>query len=286
MSENITHTDGTFMGPYGKKIYHQAWIPERTPRAVLLLTHGLKEHSRRYGNLVQYFTPLGYAIYGYDQPGHGRSGGTRTYIDDFQELTDILQLFVEKVQSWQPDIPLFMYSHSFGTLISLTVLPDHQKDFRGAIFSGTVFSIPEGTSPLFIIVGKFFSKILPKLRILPIDVEGISRDPRVIQDYRDDPLVFPGKTTARLGAEIIKAIKRARVRASEIGLPTLILQGSEDRVVDPQGAHDLYRMISSPDKTLNVYQGYFHELHNEPEPERKKVFEDVETWLERQLSTL
>jgi alpha-beta hydrolase superfamily lysophospholipase len=285
MSENIIHTEGVLMGPNDKKIYHQAWMPEGDPRAVLLLIHGLKEHSGRYSNLVQYFASRGFAIYGYDLPGHGRSEGTRTYINDFQEYTDTHQTYTRKVKAWQPEIPIFLYGHSLGTLISLTVLPDHQTDFRGAVFSGALFTIPKGTSPLLVSMGKIFSKLLPKLRMLPINVEGISRNPQVIHDYREDPLVFQGKTTARLGAEILKAMQHAQNRVSEISLPTLILQGSEDRLVDPQGADELYRMLSSPDKTLKIYQGYYHELHNEPEAERKKVFQDIEIWLDRHLSS-
>lgn len=285
MIENTTHREGTLKGLYGKKIYHQAWVPEGTPRAVLLLVHGLKEHSGRYGNLVDHFTPLGYAIYGYDQPGHGRSGGTRTYIDEFREFTETLNTYTQLVKERQPGIPIFLYGHSLGTLISLAHLPDHQRDYQGAIFSGTLFSIPQGTSPITIMMGKVFSSILPKMRILPVDEEGLSRDPQVVDDYRQDPLVFGGKTTARLGVEMLNTLQVVQDLAREIRLPTLILQGSADRLVDPGGAQNLYKVINSPDKTLHMYEGYYHELHNEPADERRRVFQDIETWLRRQLSS-
>ncbi len=123
------------------------------------------------------------------------------------------------------------------------------------------------------------------MRILPVDEEGISRDLQVVDDYREDPLVFGGKTTARLGMEMLKTLQQVQDLASEIRLPSLILQGSADRLVDPGGAQNLYEVINSPDKTLHVYEGYFHELHNEPADERRRVFQDIENWLEGQLSS-
>ncbi|MFO7942871.1 MAG: alpha/beta hydrolase [Anaerolineales bacterium] len=285
MSKGIIHTEGTYQEPHGKEIFHQAWTPRESPRGILLILHGLKEHSGRFVNMVDYFVPAGFAIYGFDLPGHGRSGGTRTYIHKFQEYVDILQFFSQKVRDRHPQTPIFLYGHSLGTLISLAHLLEDQTNYRGAILSGSLFTIPEETSPLLISLGKVLSTLLPKLRILPIDMEAISRDPNVVKEYREDPLVFQGNTTARLGAEMMKAIQKVQDRAHEIKLPILILQGGLDRLVDPFAAESLFQTISSPDKTLKVYEGYFHELHNEPHDDRIKVFQDLMTWLDRQLST-
>ncbi|MBS3752996.1 MAG: lysophospholipase [Anaerolineales bacterium] len=284
-SKGIIHSEGTYRGPHGKEIFYQAWTPRESPRGILLIVHGLKEHSGRFVNLVDYFIPAGFAIYGFDLPGHGRSAGTRTYIQKFQEYVDVLQNFSQKVQDRHPLTPVFLYGHSLGTLISLALLLEDQTNYRGAILSGPLFTIPEDTSPLLISLGKILSTLLPKLRVLPIDVEAISRDPNVIKEYREDPLVFQGNTTARLGAEMMKAIQEVQDRAHEIKLPILILQGGLDRIVDPLAAESLYQTVSSADKTLNVYEGYFHELHNEPHHDRVKVFQDIMIWLDRQLTT-
>lgn len=284
-SKGIIHSEGTYQGPHGKEIFYQAWTPGESPRGILLIVHGLKEHSGRYVNLVDYFVPAGFAIYGFDLPGHGRSAGTRTYIQKFQDYVDVLQNFSQKVRDLHPRTPVFLYGHSLGTLISLALLLEDQTNFRGAILSGPLFTIPEETSPLLISLGKILSTLLPKLRVLPIDVEAISRDPNVIKEYREDPLVFQGNTTARLGAEMMKAIQKVQDRAHEIKLPILILQGGLDRLVDPLAAESLFQTVSSPDKTLKVYEGYFHELHNEPHDDRVKVFQDIVIWLDRQLTT-
>ena len=106
----------------------------------------------------------------------------------------------------------------------------------------------------------------------------MSRDPAVVQAYVNDPLVFHGKTTARLAAETMRAMQRVTAEAGTITLPIMTLQGSADRLVNPGNARFLYNAVSSADKTLKEYEGLCHEAHNEPEC--ATVLQDVETWLE------
>jgi alpha-beta hydrolase superfamily lysophospholipase len=138
--------------------------------------------------------------------------------------------------------------------------------------------IPDNITPAIIQVGKVLSTLLPKFRLIPLEAEGVSSDPAVVQAYINDPLVYRGKTTARLAAEILKAMQRVMKQAGQITLPVLIVQGSADRIVSPEGARMLYDAIQSPDKTIKVYDGFYHEVYNEPG--RGQVLRDVETWLE------
>ncbi len=90
--------------------------------------------------------------------------------------------------------------------------------------------------------------------------------------------MFRGKATARLAAELMAAIKAVPQAARRITLPTLVLQGTADPIVDPGDAPLLFeRLLGSVDKTLHHYPGLFHEVHNEPE--QLKVFNDVSAWL-------
>ncbi len=107
------------------------------------------------------------------------------------------------------------------------------------------------------------------------------RDPAVVKAYLNDPLVFRGKMTARLGAELLGAMVRIVAEANRITLPILILQGGADRLVDPSGAQKLYEKVASLDKKLIVYDGFYHEVFNEPQHDR--VLSDVEQWLEGHL---
>ena len=114
-------------------------------------------------------------------------------------------------------------------------------------------------------MGKLLSRIAPKVGVLALDATAISRDPAVVKAYADDPLVFHGKTPARLAAEMLKAMMRVTAETDKITLPFIVVQGSEDKLVDPAGAQMLYDKAGSKDKTLKIYKGLYHEVHNEPE---------------------
>ncbi len=279
----MKHIDGNFKGVGSASIYYQAWLPDGNVTAILLLVHGLGEHSGRYMNHVNHYVPLGYAVYGLDHLGHGRSDGPRECIDGFADFTDPLTLYCQMVKSRHPGKPVFIFGHSMGGLITCCHLLDHQTDFAGAILSAPAIKVSDSISPLTIIIGKILSRIAPKAGVLALDATGISRDPEVVDAYLKDPLVFHGKTPARLAAEMLKAMMRVSEAADQITLPFIVIQGSEDKLVDPSGAQMLYDKAGSRDKTLKVYEGLYHEVHNEPE--RSEMFKDVEAWLSARVSS-
>ena len=278
----MRHEDGFFTGVRGVEIYYQCWLPEDEPRAVLLIVHGLAEHSGRYMNVVNHFVPLGYAVYGIDYLGHGKSDGPRVYVKEFNDYIDTLSVYVDMVRKWQPGKPSFLLGHSMGALIGALFLPDHQAELAGAILSGPSVKVPSNASPITISMVELLATLLPKAGLLQLEAAGVSRDPAVVQAYVSDPLVYTGKTTARLTHEILKAMQRITAEVSKITLPVLIVQGSADRLVDSDGARMLYGAVSSVDKTIKIYDGLYHEVFNEPEHDQ--VLGDVEAWLEPRLS--
>ncbi|HOT92166.1 MAG TPA: lysophospholipase [Anaerolineae bacterium] len=277
----MEHREGFFRGVRDAQIYYQAWLPETECKAVLLIVHGLAEHSGRYMNVVNHFVPLGYAVYGLDHIGHGKSEGTRVYVKRFADYTDTLKIYFDMVRGWHPDKPIFLVGHSMGGLIGAAYLLEHQNELAGAVLSGPLIKAAGEISPTIIFMGKLLSALTPKAGLLGLNAEGVCRDPAVVQAYVNDPLVYTGKTTARLAAELIAATQRVADEAPKITLPLLIVQGSEDKLVDPVGAEVLYDKVSSPDKTLKIYEGFYHEVFNEPE--RAQVLKDVEAWLEKHL---
>jgi len=277
----MKHQEGFFKGVRGANIYHQSWLPEGEPRAVLLIVHGLAEHSGRYANVVNHFVPLDYAVYGIDHFGHGKSEGRRVHVERFDDYTSTLKVYFDKIREWQPNKPIFLVGHSMGGLIGAVYLLDHQDELAGAVLSGPAVKIPDHVTPAMLIVGKMLSALIPKFGLLPLDAVGVSRDPAVVQAYVSDPLVHRGKMTARLAAEMLKAMQTVTGQATRITLPILIVQGSADRLVNPAGAQMLYDAVSSADKEIKIYDGFYHEVFNEPEHD--KVLHDVETWLEAHL---
>jgi acylglycerol lipase len=279
----MEHQEGTFKGVRDADIYYQYWLPAGEPKAILLIVHGLAEHSGRYMNVVNHFVPLGYGVYGIDHLGHGRSDGTRVHVERFEDYTDTLKIYSDMVRQWQPDKPLFLVGHSMGGLIGVVYVLDHQDELTGAVLSGPSVKVPDDVSPVTVLLGRLLSALMPRAGLLGLEAEGVSRDPAVVEAYVNDPLVHTGKATARLAAELLKAMARVTAEAARITLPILLVQGSADRLVDPGGARMLHDTVSSEDKQIEIYEGFYHEVFNEPE--HNQVLRDVETWLERYLGS-
>ena len=281
--ETMEHQEGFFKGARDTRIFYQAWLPNGDPKGILIVVHGLAEHCGRYMNLVNHFVPQGYAVYGMDHIGHGKSNGARVYVHRFEDLTDTLKTFFEMVKKWHPEKPVFLVGHSAGGLISAAYLLEHQSELTGAILSAPTIKVPQNISSPTIFFGRVFSTLIPKFGLIALDPTGVSRDPAVVEAYVNDPLVYNGKTTARLAAELLKAMQRVFAEGSRITMPILIIQGGKDRMVDPSGARMFYEKINSKDKTIKVYPELYHELFNEPE--RDQVLSYVEGWLEPHLAS-
>ena len=147
--------------------------------------------------------------------------------------------------------------------------------------SAPLLKVGSSVSPATIAMAKVLSAIAPKMGVAVLDASTISRDKAVVDAYVNDPLVYRGKTTARLGVELINTQQKLPDQLPKITLPVLIMYGSEDKLCDPEGSKMLYEKVGSKDKTLKVYDGLYHEIFNEPEHE--KVMADMETWLSARI---
>jgi len=274
----MQHIEGEFPGYQDLNLYYQCWLPSNKPRAILLVTHGLAEHSGCYLNLVNHFVPQGYAIYSFDYQGHGRSPGLPGHIERFSYYINDLQAFGDMVRKKHKDTKFFLLGHSMGGTIAITYAIAHQDGLDGLLVSGATLQVGASVSPVMIMAARILSRFLPKAGLDVIDATAISRDQDVVAAYVNDPLVYRGKIRARLGAELIKAIQKLPPQMAKIKLPILIMHGTADRLSEPKGSQILYQRVSSRDKTLKLYDGFYHEIFNEPG--RQQVFADIEAWLD------
>ncbi len=273
----MNRTEGYFNNGDTGRIYYQAWLPDTPVRAVLVVVHGLSEHSGRYIRLARHFVPQGYGIYGFDHTGHGRSEGRRQHVEHFAQFTDTLQSYCNKVKGWQAGVPLFLFSHSMGGLVACHYL------LAGGEATGVVFSAPcikayKNITPATVWLGQWLAVVAPRFRLLGIDRRSLSRDPAVLAACANDPLMCQGPFTVRLGVELLAAMHRIKSQAQKITVPFIVLQGSADRIVDPGGAQWLYANAGSVHKTLKIYPGLYHEVLHEPE--QGQVLQDVQGWLQ------
>jgi acylglycerol lipase len=277
----VKHKEGKFKGYKGLNLYYQCWLPDKSPKAVLLVVHGLAEHSGRYKNLVNYFVPKGYAVYALDHRGHGKSEGMRSYVDRFDDYLTDLKIFFDRVRKEHKDTKIFLVGHSLGATIGVPYAIEHQQELAGLILSGPTLVATTTVSPTLIAIAGVVSALLPKMGVTVLDASTISRDQAVVDAYVNDPLVFRGKIPARTGAELARMWKTLPEEMYKIKLPILIMQGTADQLANPESSKLLYERVSSKDKTLKLYDGFYHEIFNEPE--HKQVMADVEAWLKKHL---
>ncbi|MFH1775847.1 MAG: lysophospholipase [Chloroflexota bacterium] len=272
----MKHSEGRFKGGKNLNLYYQGWIPDRDPEATLVVVHGLAEHSGRYGNLVEYFVPRGYAVFSLDHRGHGKSEGLRGYVDRFADYLDDLKIFIDMVRG--QGTRAFLVGHSMGGTIATAYAVNHQHELAGLILSAPTLKLGSSVSRLDIIMARILSALLPKIGIAAIDAAAISRDKSVVEAYVSDPLVYRGRIRARLGSELIDMIeKKLPPQMSRINLPILIMHAASDRLSNPEGSQMLYELVNSKDKTMKNYEGLYHEIFNEPE--HGQVLADMENWL-------
>jgi alpha-beta hydrolase superfamily lysophospholipase len=274
----IKHETFDLAGLGGVNIFGQGWRPEGDPRAVLLIAHGLAEHSGRYQHVAEYFVGLGYAVYALDHRGHGRSGGVRADVVRFEDYLADLKTFLDVVKGREPGRRVFLIGHSMGGGIATLFAARYGADFDGLITSGASVKVEGNVSPLLVGLAKIIALLAPRLPAVPLEVEAVSRDPEVVARYRSDPLNYLGKVRARTGVQLLRAAGLIAAELPHITLPVLVLHGTADRLTDPAGSQMLYDGVSSTDKTLKFYDGLYHEVFNEPE--REQVLADVAAWLE------
>lgn len=275
------HHETTFSTSDNLKLYQQWWEPEKPLKAMVAIVHGLHEHSGRYAHVADHLTGAGYGVRTFDLRGHGKSEGIRGYTPSFDHFLDDLDIFMAQVRDWQPGKPLFLLGHSMGGLVVASYVVHRKPDLTGVLLSGAALRVSDDFSPFLIRISSLISKLFPKLSTIKLDSSFVSSDPDVVKRYQTDPLNYNGGTIARTGAEIISATRRLEPLMASFALPVLIMHGTYDRLTDPQGSVNFHNAAASEDKTLKLYNGFYHEIMNEPE--QMTVFNDITAWLDQRV---
>ena len=126
------------------------------------------------------------------------------------------------------------------------------------------------------------AKVLPKTPTARLDAHAVSRDPRVVERYEADPLVYHGRLRAGFAAAFARANQRIGRDIAKFELPVLLIHGGADTLVSPDASRWLAENVSSDDVTLDIYEGLYHEVLNEPE--RGRVIEDLVTWVQDHIA--
>ncbi len=273
--------EGSLTAPRCGQLYCRNWQAEGDCRAVVMIVHGMGEHCARYQPLAESLNNAGYAVCALDLPGHGRSEGTPGFQERFSDMVGAALALRDLIDEWYPGKPVFLLGHSMGGLISTLVLEGHQQRFQGGMLSGPAIQSPLQPGFFQFLIIRILSSVAPRSGVLQLDAEGVSRDPAVVKDYMEDPLVYHGKISARLVNELFAAMGEARERAGQITLPMLLMHGGSDAMTSPEGSEFLHQHIGSQDKTLRIYDGLFHEIFNEVEA--PQIYAEMIAWLDNHL---
>ncbi|MEO9600549.1 lysophospholipase [Parasphingorhabdus sp.] len=266
----------------GAQLYWQKWLPAGKPKALIMLVHGYAEHSGRYQYFAEHCLSKGYAVYAVDHWGHGQSDGTPGFVPEFSVFGDGVDQLLARAKEDFSDLPVMLVGHSMGGLISAAYLLKKQASFAACVLSGPAIKAAEEPSAFLKAVSGFLSRFFPKLGVLELDSDGVSRDTKVVADYLADPLVYNGKMGARLAAEMLNNMTSVQQNADQISLPLLLLHGEEDSLAGVEGSKFLNSHVSSTEKMLKIYPELFHEIFNEPE--KDQVLNDMTDWLDAHLS--
>ncbi|WP_323118636.1 alpha/beta hydrolase [Burkholderia alba] len=247
-----------------------AAAPLAPPRATVALVHGLAEHAGRYQALAERLNAAGIEVVSMDLRGHGRSPGERVWVDQFDHYLQDADALVASAA--RDDAPLFLMGHSMGGAIA-ALYAIERAAARGRTFAGLILSSPalapgRDVPRWMLSLSRFVSRVWPRFPALKIDAALLSRDQRVVDANRADPLVHHGAVPARTGAEILAAMERIERGRGTLRVPLLVYHGTEDKLTEPNGSRSFGAEAGSPDRTLTLYEGGFHETMADLERER------------------
>jgi acylglycerol lipase len=274
----MKHVEGTFTGVGDREIYWQAWLPEGERHTSVVIAHGASEHGGRYGHVVEELVPSGYAVYAIDHRGHGRSSGRRAVIDRLAYAVADLDTLIDRVTRDDDGRLPYLLGHSMGGCVAIAYAVEHQAKLAGLALSAPLAIVRAGAAQRALV--RVLAAVAPSLGVAGIDTATISRDPHEVRAYEQDPLVFHGKLQARTAVELADATATFPDRLPSLRLPLLVMHGAADRLVPAASAQLVYERAGSPDKTLKLYDGFYHELFNEPRAERARALADLSSWLD------
>lgn len=261
-------------------IFSREWKPESNTRAVIIIVHGLGEHSLRYEYTAKHFNNHGFAVIAFDLQGHGKSGGNRGYAS-FQQSYIEIDRAIKEAKTRYPGMPVFLYGHSLGASLVLIYAAQRKPMINGLIASAPCIRTASPITPFKLAVGKSSSYLFPTLALgNGLDRSGLSRDTSIVHAYINDPLVHD-RVTSKLGMDLVDSGFFLLQHAHEFTMPCLLMQGTADRIVDPDATFEFASKAPST-TTFKKWDGLYHELHNEPE--KDDVLKYVEDWIDKRIN--
>ncbi|MBB6285599.1 MULTISPECIES: alpha/beta hydrolase [unclassified Pseudomonas] len=292
------------------RLYVNQWLPDAPPKALLMLSHGMAEHSGRYARLAEALCGAGFGLYAPDQRGHGRTAdegtlGLYAEKDGWNKVVGDLASLNQHIGQQQPGLPIILLGHSMGSYIAQAYLLHHSASLNGAILSGSNFQPValyraarliaraerlrqgvRGRSALieFLSFGSFNKAFKPNRTAF----DWLSRDPVEVDKYINDPLCG-FRCTNQLWIDLLGGLQQISKASNLVqidpGLPILVMGGECDPVSEGKrlkSLADALREAGCQNLQLNIYPQARHEVFNETN--RDEVTADVLAWLDQVMT--
>lgn len=272
----------TFVASDGDNVVIQDWPlePGVRLRGVVILVHGLGEHAGRYDHVARQLNAWGFAVRGYDQCGHGESGGLPGSLPTDTRLLDDLADIVDSTRArMDKHTPLIVLGHSMGGLVAGRFVSLGIRQVDALVMSSPALN--PGLSAFQKLLVAVLPKLFPNLRVgNGLNASYISHDPAVVAAYQADKLVHD-RISARLARFIATAGPATVALAPQWKVPTLLMYAGEDKLVQPQGSRDFAAAAPAALVTTHCFENLYHEIFNELDA--APVFATLRQWLDERF---
>ncbi|KAL9338951.1 hypothetical protein Peur_067966 [Populus x canadensis] len=274
-----------FFGVRRNALFTRSWFPVTgQTKGILVIIHGLNEHSGRYAQFAKQLTSCNFGVYAMDWIGHGGSDGLHGYVPSLDHVVADTGALLEKIKSENPGVPCFLFGHSTGGAVVLKAAsyPNIEEMLEGIILTSPALRV-KPAHPIVGAVAPFFSLVIPKFQFKGANKRGfpVSRDPAALLAKYSDPLVYTGPIRVRTGHEILRISSYLLRNFKSVTVPFFVLHGTADKVTDPLASQDLYNEAASKFKDIKLYDDFLHDLLFEPE--REEVGQDIISWMEKKI---
>lgn len=263
----------TFFGQYWQ-------VPNA--KAIVILVHGMGEHSGRYADfVVPELNAAGYHVLSFDHFGHGKTPGKRGHCPNYEAVLNSVESAIAKAQGFfGNELPYFLYGHSMGGNVVANFILRRKHPFKGVILSSPMLRIAFEPPAWKMIAGNLLRNFYPGFQeSTGLDGSAISRDQDAVAKYTNDPLVH-SKVTINFSLPFFEAGEYAIDHANLIKTPTLLLHGDADAITSHEASEE-FAKNGGKVVTFKSYAGAYHELHNEPE--KKDVLDTITSWINKQI---
>lgn len=249
-------------------------------RGIVLVVHGLGEHSGRYDRLAAQLVSAGFCMRAYDQYGHGQSDGPRGGMDHAKRFTvDLAHVLNQTISGLSSDLPLILLGHSFGGLVAAHFIAEKRASVQALVLSSP--ALDPGLSAAQKALVSTLPHVVPNLRVNNgLQLEYLSHDASVIEAYRADPLVH-AKVSARLARFIADAGPATVAKAAQWTVPTLLMWAGQDRLVAPAGSRAFAASAPAAVVRSREFGDLYHEIFNEQHAD--SVFAELLGWLDERF---